>query len=129
SSWEFKAALMARAQVVGATCIGFAGAAGTLEAQFDLCIVDEASRATPTEALVPMARARRWILVGDPRQLPPFVDDAVKRKTNLADYRLTHEQLEGTLLDRMLALLPDECQTALTIQHRMAPPIGTLVSD
>lgn len=129
SSWEFKAALMARARVVGATCIGFAGASGTLESQFDLCIVDEASRATPTEALVPMTRARRWILVGDPRQLPPFVDDAIKRKTNLSDYGLTRNQLEGTLLDRMLALLPDECQTALTIQHRMAPEIGTLVSE
>jgi hypothetical protein len=129
SSWEFKAALMARARVVGATCIGFAGAAGTLESQFDLCIVDEASRATPTEALVPMARARRWILVGDPRQLPPFVDDAIRRKATLSDYGLTRDQLEGTLLDRLLALLPDECQTALTIQHRMAPAIGTLVSD
>jgi hypothetical protein len=129
SSWEFKAALMARANVVGATCIGFAGAAGTFESEFDLCIVDEASRATPTEVLVPMARARRWILVGDPRQLPPFVDDAIRRKTTLSDYGLTRDQLEGTLLDRMLALLPDECQTALTIQHRMAPAIGTLVSD
>jgi len=129
SSWEFKAALMARAQVVGATCIGFAGAAGTLESEFDLCIVDEASRATPTEALVPMTRARRWILVGDPRQLPPFVDDAISRKTNLKDYGLTRDQLEGTLLDRLLALLPDECQTALTIQHRMTPAIGTLISE
>ena len=129
SSWEFKAALMARARVVGATCIGFAGAAGTLDSQFDLCIVDEASRATPTEALVPMTRARRWILVGDPRQLPPFVDDAIRRNTSLSDYGLTRDQLERTLLDRMLALLPDECQTALTIQHRMAPPIGTLVSE
>ncbi len=101
----------------------------TLESQFDLCIVDEASRATPTEALVPMTRARRWILVGDPRQLPPFVDDATKRKTNLSDYGLTRDQLEGTLLDRMLALLPDECQTALTVQHRVAPPIGALVSE
>lgn len=129
SSWEFKAALMARAQVVGATCIGFAGAPGTLESQFDLCIVDEASRATPTEALVPMTRARRWILVGDPRQLPPFVDDAIRRNANLSDYGLTRDQLERTLLDRMLALLPDECQTALTIQHRMAPAIGTLISE
>jgi tRNA A-37 threonylcarbamoyl transferase component Bud32 len=129
TSWEFKAALIARARVVGATCVGFAGAAGTLESQFDLCIVDEASRATPTEALVPMARARRWILVGDPRQLPPFVDDAIQRQANLSDYGLTRDQLEGTLLDRLLALLPDECQSALTIQHRMAPAIGALVSD
>lgn len=126
---EFRAALMARASVVGTTCIGFAGAAGTAESSFDLCILDEASRATPTEALVPMARSRRWILVGDPMQLPPFVDDAIRRDLPLPDYGLTREQLEGTLLDRLMTLLPEECQTSLTIQHRMAPAIGNLVSD
>ena len=62
---EFKAAVIARADVVGATCIGFAGVPGTLDAEFDLCIIDEASRATSTEALVPLTRARRWIIVGD----------------------------------------------------------------
>lgn len=128
-SYEFRAALLARANVVGATCIGFAGASGTGESDFDLCIVDEASRATPTEALVPMARARRWILVGDPQQLPPFVDDAIHRDASLSDYGLSQDQLETTLLDRLLALLPVECQSALTVQHRMAPPIGTLVSE
>jgi hypothetical protein len=128
-SYEFRAALIARANVVGATCVGFAGAAGTAESEFDLCILDEASRATPTEALVPMARGRRWILVGDPRQLPPFVDDAIQHDAALSDHGLTRDQLENTLFDRLLALLPDECQSSLTIQHRMAPPIGTLISD
>jgi tRNA A-37 threonylcarbamoyl transferase component Bud32 len=128
-SLEFKAALMARANVVGATCIGFAGAVGTMDSEFDLCIVDEASRATPTEALVPMSRGRRWILVGDPRQLPPFVDDVMRREAPLAEYGISKEELETTLLDRMLMLLPDEYQSSLIVQHRMAPEIGSLVSE
>lgn len=128
-STEFAAALINRANVVGATCIGFAGAAGTADTSFDLCILDEASRATPMEALVPMARARRWILVGDPRQLPPYVERALDQDLRLADYQLTREQLERTLLDRLLALLPEENRTSLTIQHRMAAPIGRLVSE
>jgi superfamily I DNA and/or RNA helicase len=114
---------------VGATCIGFAGAAGTADTTFDVCILDEASRATPTEALVPMARARRWILVGDPKQLPPYVDREISHGATLTDYQLTRQQLERTILDRLLALLPDESTSSLTIQHRMAAPIGRLVSD
>lgn len=128
-SAEFAAALITRASVVGATCIGFAGAAGTADTSFDVCVLDEASRATPTEALVPMARARRWILVGDPKQLPPYVDRELSQDATLTDYELTRQQLERTILDRLLALLPDDSRSSLTIQHRMAAPIGRLVSD
>ena len=48
---------------------------GMAEVVYDLCIVDEASKATATEILVPMARSRKWILVGDPAQLPPFFEN------------------------------------------------------
>lgn len=39
---------------------------------FDVLIVDEASKTTLQEFLVPAQLARRWIIVGDVRQLPPF---------------------------------------------------------
>src|SRR4029077_16837166 len=43
---------------------------------FDLVIVEEAARAYPIELLGPMRLARRWLLIGDHRQLPPFgIDD------------------------------------------------------
>jgi superfamily I DNA and/or RNA helicase len=72
SSREFYAAMIADSSVVVAgTCLGFARVPGMLAAEFDVCIVDEASKATATELLVPLSRARRWILVGDPKQLPP----------------------------------------------------------
>lgn len=76
-----------------------------------------------------MARARRWTLVGDPKQLPPYVDREISHGAALTDYQLTRQQLERTILDRLLALLPDESTSSLTIQHRMAAPIGRLVSD
>jgi len=41
---------------------------------FDVLIVDEASKTRVTEFLVPALRARRYIVVGDVRQLPPFTD-------------------------------------------------------
>ena len=46
------------------------------EPAFDMLIVDEASKTTFQEFLVPALWAKRWILVGDPRQLSPYADDA-----------------------------------------------------
>ncbi len=42
---------------------------------FDVLIVDEASKTTFQEFLVPALLAKRWVIVGDPRQLSPYVDD------------------------------------------------------
>ena len=39
---------------------------------FDVLIIDEASKTTFQEFLVPAQLARKWIVVGDVRQLPPF---------------------------------------------------------
>lgn len=41
---------------------------------FDVLIVDEASKTTFQEFLVPALHAKRWIIVGDPQQLSPYVD-------------------------------------------------------
>lgn len=71
---DFEAPLVKRANVVAATCL-FVGGRDLKDQHFDLLIVDEAGRATPPEISVPMVRARRSILVGDERQLPPYVDD------------------------------------------------------
>ncbi|WP_379866448.1 AAA domain-containing protein [Marinobacter sp. M5B] len=45
-------------------------------ADFDMLIVDEASKTTFQEFLVPALLAKRWVIVGDPKQLSPYVDDA-----------------------------------------------------
>jgi len=42
---------------------------------FDVVIVDEVSKATPTELLMPMMLGRKVILVGDQRQLPPMLKE------------------------------------------------------
>ncbi|RYE79816.1 MAG: hypothetical protein EOO74_03105, partial [Myxococcales bacterium] len=45
-----------------------------VEVVFDVMILDEASKATITDFLVPASRARKWVLVGDHRQLAPYTD-------------------------------------------------------
>lgn len=124
---KFNAPLIKRSQVVAGTCIGISRDIQDIE--FDLCIVDEASKATATEVLVPMARSHRWILVGDPKQLPPFRDEVSRDSDFLDKYELTQEDIRETLFDRLLRTLPDGCRKMLTIQHRMVAPIGNLVSE
>ncbi|MCX4641944.1 serine/threonine-protein kinase [Streptomyces sp. NBC_00401] len=125
---EFAAVLVTRAQVVAATCVGVAGVAGADSMDFDLCIIDEASKATATEALVPLARSRRWVLVGDDRQLPPFVEQALEDQAVLSRFQLTRPQIRETLFSILSERLPDSCKFSLTHQHRMHPTIGRLVS-
>lgn len=44
------------------------------EPAFDVLIIDECSKTTFQEFLVPALFAKRWVLVGDERQLSPFTD-------------------------------------------------------
>jgi serine/threonine protein kinase len=126
---EFQAAVLLRSQVVAATCLGVQSFRGADAIEFDLCIVDEASRATATELLVPLIQARRWILVGDPKQLPAFVESALTRREILTEHDLTEADVKTTLFDRLIERLPIACQRTLSVQHRMVPAIGDLVSQ
>lgn len=126
---EFHAALLHATEVVAGTCIGLAGFSGMNAVPFDLCILDEASKATATEALVPFVRAKKWVLVGDRRQLPPFLDDALTAPEIADKFDLDLEELPQTLFDRLADGLPPSARTMLRTQHRMVRPIGELVSD
>ena len=52
--------------------------------EFDYLILDEASKTTLDEFLVPAMCAKRWIIVGDPYQLAPFCEEAELSATMLA---------------------------------------------
>ena len=64
--------------------------------EFDYLIIDEASKTTFQELLVPAIYARKWILVGDIRQLSPTVD-SLNVRMNLNGL-LGNEALETALL-------------------------------
>jgi len=125
---DFQRALIEVADVVAGTCVGLASTLGAVEMSFEMAIVDEASKATPTEALVPMIKSNRWVMVGDSKQLPPFVDDALRRQGFLEQHELRHEDLTETIFGRLLESMPDH-RVTLTTQHRMLEPIGELVSQ
>ncbi|MGE3446644.1 MAG: AAA domain-containing protein [Microbacteriaceae bacterium] len=123
-----RATFLAGASVVAGTCIGLLRNPVVGQLDFDVCIVDEASRATLTEALVPMARARTWVLVGDTRQLPPSDEDLTRKAELLAEFDLQASDVSETLFQRFVTNLPEHSQLQLTEQYRMIKPIGDLIS-
>lgn len=126
---DFYPAILGSSQVIAGTCIGMASVPGIQDVSFDLCIIDEASKATPTEVLVPMARSKKWVLVGDPKQLPPFIEQEFQKDNDLIDeYGLSTEFLKETLLERFLTELPKHSAKELNKQYRMVEGIGNLVS-
>jgi AAA domain/Protein kinase domain len=114
--------------VVAGTCTGFLRNKAVRAIDFDLCIVDEASKATLTEVLVPLSRAKKWILVGDTNQLPPTDEDLIRATEILAERELSKEDVVETLFQRMADNLPDHSQRMLKMQYRMIRPIGDLIS-
>ena len=66
-------------------------------APFDYLIIDEASKTTFQEFLVPAMWAKHWILVGDVNQLSPYVDDA--ELSNNLQYYCTDETLRNIASD------------------------------
>lgn len=71
------AAIAAHQPLICGTPIGILGCDEVSRAapgSFDLLIVDEVSKMTVPEFLAVAVKARRWCLVGDPAQMPPFYD-------------------------------------------------------
>lgn len=126
-STDFHGAFLAGCDVIAGTCLGVA-TQSLQRVEFDLCIIDEASKATPTEMLVPMTRAKKWVIVGDPKQLPPFVDDALLDQPELDRYAITRDEIKHTLLDHLISIVPEHSKKSLLSQHRMIRPIGELIS-
>lgn len=70
-------ALLETCQIVGATCIGVNSNKDFASVKFDIAIVDESGQIQIHNALVPMSRARKNLLLGDYKQIPPCVNDDV----------------------------------------------------
>ena len=113
---------LARAPLVAATAATWAS--DTYDAadealRFDLAIIDEASQLTVPALLGPLRFARRFILVGDERQLPPLVmsEEAAARG------------LKRSLFARLLASHGERASVALRAQYRMHPAICAFPSQ
>ena len=128
--------------VVMGTCmgIGMNRALSSRSVHFDTVIIDEAGKANLAETLVPMQLGDRFILVGDHRQLPPFIDraeimeyveDSMEEGDKLVDATSVVAALSNSLFADFFnhPNFPEENKVMLNYQFRMNPEIGQYISD
>ncbi|KAH8416516.1 hypothetical protein KR222_006911 [Zaprionus bogoriensis] len=100
--------------IVGVTCLG-ASHALFQHRRFDYCIVDEATQVLQPTVLRALSHADRFILVGDPEQLPPVLRSSEARARGA----------DETLFQRL------DCAQAtavLSLQYRMNRSITRLAN-
>ncbi len=98
--------VLERADVVVSTNSG-AGMDFLEDVEFDVAVVDEGSQATEPSALIPISRARSFVMAGDHKQLPPTI--------------LSEEaepELSVTLFERLIEEHPN-LSRMLRVQYRM----------
>lgn len=124
--------LMLSHQIIGATCVGLAQKNIGLEnTAFDLVIVDEAGKALMPEVLIPLNKAKKIILIGDHKQLPPVVNPVLydPELIELDDRSyFKREVFDTSFFEREFLECPESNKTILTTQYRMPPMIGTMIS-
>lgn len=105
--------------------------------EYEYVIVDEAARVSPRDLMVAMAQGKRIILVGDHRQLPHIIDEAVARQMEEGEssgdeqYWLKQSMFEYLFATRLKALEEGDGITrrvTLDKQYRMHPLLGGFIS-
>jgi superfamily I DNA and/or RNA helicase len=117
--------LVDAASVVAATAVGVSSGrdgARTAALDYDVAIVDEAGQAQAADLVVALSRARTIILVGDHKQLAPFVDDDLLRRSQ--EKRLDTTWLQQSLFERLWDHLPASHRQRLNCQFRMPAPVA-----
>uniref|UniRef100_A0A182YDW8 DNA replication ATP-dependent helicase/nuclease n=1 Tax=Anopheles stephensi TaxID=30069 RepID=A0A182YDW8_ANOST len=81
--------------IVAVTCQG-SGHAMIGQRTFDYCIVDEATQVFQASIIRPLLRCKKFLLVGDPDQLPPVVKSAKARSLGATESLFHRLDQEGS---------------------------------
>jgi len=147
-SAALSASIAAVERVICGTPIGvlsYATVKGAAPGAFDLLIVDEVSKMTLPEFLAIAVKAKRWVLVGDPQQLPPY-NNSEENGPTLDDVLGAHLELVcsvGAILERtkpynrgatrLIVVASEPARTVSAIRAHVSavnlessPPVATL---
>lgn len=105
------------------------------EPSFDVVIMDEASKATPPELVLPLTLGQKVIIIGDHKQLPPMIDadefsealEAVGAKTLIEHW--TQEDYKVSQFEKLFKNAPKEIVASLDTQFRMHEQIMDTISQ
>jgi len=137
---NFLDAMIMKANVIGSTCIHIASSRyRKVNFKFDYVIMDESSKATPAESLVPIIKGRNIILIGDHKQLPPVItrEEAIRQKIKdeVEDNGLDIDKEFGeSLFEKLITSFENNKDNQkyirmLDTQYRMPGQIGCLISE
>ncbi len=119
---EFKQLYINNANVIGITCSQSGSKEfASLYPVFDVAIIDEVSKATPPELILPVLKAKKIVLVGDHKQLPPMLGsdtyEEIARKLGISAESAEH--MKVSLFEELFETAPSELKTMLSTQYRM----------
>ncbi|OMD34554.1 hypothetical protein BSK56_33545 [Paenibacillus borealis] len=117
--------------IVSGTCTGVVSNRAINDMVFDYVIIDEAAKATFPELLISIIRAKKIIMVGDHKQLPPVLDkDLIDKSIDIfKESNLDSGTLYDSIFMNLFENLPNENKQILSTQYRMHPVIGTMISQ
>jgi hypothetical protein len=121
------------AEIRGATCqmaspqASFDGI--DVSQQYDLVVIDEAARTDPGELLIPLTLGKVLLLVGDQKQLPPYIDELAANKLQRDDPSGLELLREQSYFHELFEALPESNKTMLNRQYRCHPMIGRAISS
>lgn len=121
-------------QLVAGTCVGIGNWNIDIASnQYDWIIIDEAARSIASELAIAMQVGKRVLLVGDHQQLPPLYSEphkkALARKLGIKSSSDIDELIESDFARAFHSHYGEQVGAKLLVQYRMAPAIGTLVSQ
>lgn len=111
-----------------------------LPVEFDTVIMDEASKATPPEILLPLCFGKKSVVIGDHKQLPPMLNEKEfkealaelksERAVKLAE-EIDKEFVETSQFERLIMnpKVPKSIAARLNIQYRMHPKINNVIKQ
>lgn len=132
---EIRRLYIKHANVIGTTCVQSARRDFVEEyPNFDVVIIDEVSKATPPELLLPMLKGKKIILVGDHHQLPPLVgqetlEEVAAKEETIEQQETLKNRLKESLFERLFNSLEDCHKQTLRIQYRMHETIMKTISQ
>ncbi|MDZ8104541.1 MAG: translation initiation factor IF-2 N-terminal domain-containing protein [Nostoc sp. DedQUE12a] len=114
------------ANVVGITCVQAANYNFSQEFKyFDVVIIDEVSKCTPPELLIPALKGKKLVMVGDHRQLPPMLNTKTLEEVSqeIGSTNTELELLQESLFKIQFETADNSIKKMLNIQYRMHPII------
>lgn len=89
---------------------------------FDYLIIDEASQVDLLTGALALSCCKNAIIVGDTKQLPQIVEEAIQEKVNILDIEDNYNYFKHNILSSMISLYEDKLLRVILKEHYRCHP-------